>query len=759
MIRLKLDKWQVCGFDGYVPFKGTSMELGQKLLGMTPWIPIDVPGGIYTALLQSGEIDDPVVERNSLKCEWVSQRWWTYETKFDAPKSKGERLRLVFEGIDYHAHIYLNNHKIAEHTGMYTPCVVDVTDRVLKRGNTLSVVFEHAPDEMGQVGYTSLTRTQKARYNYKWDFCVRMINVGLYAPVYLELDRGISLQDVFFDTSNKTDGHAAVHIKTEGAAGSVRVRLARSGKVLAAVEAAVGPNGTAVLPVEVASPELWYPNGSGAQPLYELVAEALCEDGTLSDSVEKKVAFRSIEMRQNIGAPADSLPYTFVVNGEPVYIKGVNLVPFDMEYGTVTESRYRARLTEIRDMNVNMVRIWGGGIIETPEFYSICDELGIMVWQDFIQSSSGIENEPSQIPEFLELLGKTAECATVRLRSHPSLAIWCGGNELMYAGTSRPVDETLPAVALLADICRKNCPHVHFVATTSSGPVFSFDERHPENNHDVHGPWTYLGERDQYRVYNGAKYLFHSEFGCDGLSDVSTLRRIFTPANQKYVDMDESVVWRFRGEWWNGYKRDHLLFGDALTNDLETSVDCSQFVQAEGLRYAIDHARRQNFYCSGSIIWQFCEPFPNAACTNVMDYYGNKKLAYEVVRRCYANTVASLSYDKWVWEPGETLAFSVYITGDGAKSEARLNLSVTAGGKELLKRAYSAGVGEGMTAALGGVSVAVPEADEVTVSLEIERGSEHWHSEAVFPVRRGGVCSVQVAKAYAERIRSAMRAI
>ena len=193
----KLTKWKVKGYWPYYPMLKKGMELGNELSGVTDLIDAEVPGSVYMDLFKAGLIEDPYFDMNSLKCEWVANRWWVYETTFRIDKAfDDKRVYLVFRGIDYKAHIYLNDEKIAEHTGMYTVCRTDITG-LYKRNevNRLKVSIESAPDEMGQIGYTNKTFTQKARFGYKWDFSTRLVNLGLYDDVYLEFCDSVKITD------------------------------------------------------------------------------------------------------------------------------------------------------------------------------------------------------------------------------------------------------------------------------------------------------------------------------------------------------------------------------------------------------------------------------------------------------------------------------------------------------------------------------------------------------------------------------------
>ena len=668
-MKIPLTAWTVAGSWPFTVMHGASVETGAKFSAVTPRIPAKVPGSVYDDLLRAGLIPDPYFERNSLLSEWVADRFWSYMTSFPKPDAEGRRVRLVFEGIDYHAHVYLNDEKIGEHTGMYVPLKIDVTDRLRDGDNALTVVLESAPDEMGQIGYTSRTWTQKARFGYKWDFGTRLVNLGLYGEAYLDV-----CSDPVRNVRIRYEGDGTLSVTADNpvlsASLSLRGRPVAEGKT---------ENGR--LSLEVPDPELWYPNGYGKQPLYDLTLK------TADDEKTFRVGLKTAEYRKPECADPSVLPYIPVINGIPVYIKGVNMTPLDHMTGTVTRERYDRLLSVARSAGVNLIRVWGGGVIESRDFYDLCDEYGIMVWQEFIQSSSGIDNIPSKRPEFLSLLENTARAVLPEKRNHVSLTFLSGGNELMDASgiPSTFEDENL---AMLKRIADELAPDILMLPTSASGPTEWFDPDRPERNQDIHGPWKYEGIRGQYALYNRSTILLHSEFGVDGMSNLSALRTVLSPENRKVTTMGDNLVWRHHGEWWDTYAyRERPLFGEL--DDLETLCGLSQYMQAEGIRYAVEAHRRRAKTSSparlspgavsdppaqesvGAIVWQLNEPWPNVSCTSMVDYYGEPKLAMFFWRDAEMPLRPTLRYDSLVWRRGEIFegrAFLCDDLGEGADS-------------------------------------------------------------------------------------------
>ena len=688
-MRIPLTDWTVAGSWPYTVMQGSSVETGAKFTAVTPRIPAKVPGSVYDDLERAGIIPDPYYERNSLLSEWVANRFWSYMTAFPRPETCGCRVRLVLEGIDYHAHVWLNDEKIAEHVGMYAPLIVDVTDR-LREDNVLTVVLESAPDEMGQIGYTSRTWTQKARFGYKWDFGTRLVNLGLYGDAYLDVCSD-PLRDVWIRT--REDGTVTVRAANR----SFRAVLALRG-----VTVAEGKTDAGSLTLTVSDPALWYPNRYGAQPLYDLTL------ATGDDERIFRVGIRSVAYEKPACADPDVLPYIPVVNGVRIYLKGVNMTPLDHRTGTVTRERYERLLTLARDAGVNLIRVWGGGVIESEDFYDLCDEYGIMVWQEFIQSSSGLDNIPSKRPEFLRLVEQTARAALPVKRNHISLTYLSGGNELMDAAgiPSTFGDENL---ALLKRIADELAPDVLMLPTSASGPTEWFDAQHPGRNQDVHGPWKYAGVRGQYALYNRSTILLHSEFGVDGMSNLDAIRTVLAPENQIVTTMAENLTWRHHGEWWDTYAtRERPLFGEI--GDLCTLCDLSQYLQAEGIRYAVEAHRRRAKTASparlgpgelyapemqesvGAIVWQLNEPWPNVSCTSMVDYYGVPKLAFWFWRDAEMQLRLTLRYEKLVWQPGECFEGWAFLCDDRGCGADAVSVGAYRDGYSLLPDADNEGL-------------------------------------------------------------------
>lgn len=670
----KLTKWKLTGYWPFTPLQGVAMETGMSIIPVTPPINATVPGEIHHDLINAGIIDNPYYEMNSIKSEWVENRWWIYKTDFTVSKfSDTQQVFLVFNGIDYKAHIFLNNNKIAEHTGMYVPVKINITNICdYNKSNNLHVVIEQIPSEMGQIGYTSKTTTQKSRFGYKWDFGTRLVNMGLYDDVYIQYTDNSQIDDVHIRYDRNTVSVKANITSTEKTNSDIEAVLSFNGEIITSQTINITCSREVNFMLDVDSPKLWWPNGYGEQPLYTLTLTC-CSNGKISDKKTFKIGLRTITYHRCEGSKSSSLPYVIEVNGVKMPIKGVNFTPLDHMYGAVSDKKYENIIKLAKEANVNLIRVWGGGLIEKEIFYNLCDKYGILVWQDFIQSSSALDNVPSEIPEFLELLSRTAECAVKQKRNHPCLAIWCGGNELMESDCT-PVDCSNQNIAMLKKLVENNDSDRLFLPSTASGPKSWFDENQ-KLNHDIHGPWKYLGPTEHYRYFNNLECLLLGECGCDGMNNFQTLQKILSSENQKVFKMNENNIWSHHGQLWDTYAtRDTEIFGKC--ENLENYCKISQYIQAEGIRYEIESQIRKFPKTAGINIWQFNEPWPNVSCTNLVDYYENPKLAYYFLKNAYKTFHVSMKYEKLLYQKSDIFKGKIYLHNELSNEVATVTAKV-----------------------------------------------------------------------------------
>lgn len=655
------------------------------------WLPASVPGSVQHDLWRAGAIADPYADRNSLAAEWAERRTWLYARAFAAaPPPPGGRARLRLEGLDYAARIFLNGAELGEHANPFAPFEREV-GALLRRGepNELLVALAPAPDEQDQMGRTSLVRSLKPRMGYWWDFCPRLVNLGL-GDVSVELSGPARIADLWAHPRLTPDrGSAELRLEVElDAATPARAALAATvelgGRELGAATAELDlPAGTsrAELRLAIGDPQLWWPNGAGAQPLY--LARLRVSDtagGEPHDERAVRFGLRSLELAPNDTPDPSAPPYSFVVNGQKIYITGWNWVPIDALYSLPRPAKLRRLLELARRARVNLLRVCGVGLIESEAFYSLCDELGIMVWQEFPLSSSDIDRKPAEDPGYIARVVDMARRAIPQRRNHPALAVWCGGNELESL-RKLPLDDSEPVLAALRDVVAELDPGRHWLPTSARGRKpfngLSSIRRDPDGLHDVHGPWLYEGLEAHYELYNAGSSLFHSELGAEALSNLAALRALL-PAELLRVDALDHPAWRHLSAWWLRPEVWGTIFGPVA--DLAQLVRATQFLQAEAVRYAIESNRRRAWRNSGSLPWQLNEPYPMAACTSAVDYFGRPRALYAAVAAAYAPLALSARYDTLAWGGRERFSATVWSASAVGHGLAAAELSARVSG-------------------------------------------------------------------------------
>ena len=737
--RISLSGWEISGYFPYVPQLGMQEPaLGRSI---TDWIPARVPGSVHMDLWRAGWIDDPYFGMNSMRCEWVENRWWAYRTTFTAQPALGQHCHLRFLGLDYRCHIYLNGQLLLIHEGSFSPVDLDITGQ-LAAENHLLIVFESAPQEDSQAGHASHTHTQKSRFSYKWDFDTRMVPVGIWDDAWVELTGPATVEHVRLVPMPEGEG-GQVTVEADCALAGIstcamRVTVLDGERVLAETtvpcDARADGQARATARLSMAQVERWQVNGMGAQKLYGVRIELLC-GSDISHRWQGRIGFRDLRWEQNDRAPEGALPYCLRVNGRRVYIRGVNLTPFDMLIGTVSDERYRRFLRQIQAAGINLVRVNGVGLIEKERFYDLCDEYGILVWQEFIQTSSSMDRTPPTTPDYLSLLRDTSRSALRIKRNHACLACWCGGNELTDA-PHVPATAANPNIDFLQRLVDEEDPGRMLFPASSSGPS-EFLEFHREGiSHDVHGPWHYVPE-EHYALFNQSDSLLHGELGAEGMACVGSLKRFLSPADLTVTNMQENLVWRHHGDWWDTWSRDRGLVGELP--DLDTFTRISQLFQWEGIRYALVSNRQRKFHNSGSIMWAYTEPYPNVSNTCLVDYYGVPKLSYYAAHEAYRPLLMSLRYDGQVFTPGETLRATVWLnSGLSQTTEVPWRFTLHALTGEVLSAAQGCARIPGDSAAAVG-EIAVPVQDnfpEVLLGRLTYGGTETQVSEYLFSTHR-----------------------
>ena len=631
--------WTVAG---YVPtsWTGRSMELGFALEPEIAPVPARVPGSVQGALRSAGLLPDWFEGLNARACEWVENRDWMFTAKLpDAWFAAGRRFVLNCGGLDGPGVVVFNKRQIGAFDNAYLPYAFDLTEHAQPTGNELHLIFFVPPRWLGQVGYTSRMKDWKMRFNYGWDWIPRLVQIGPWEPVTLAVSAEAEIAALRcrsdWDTVNRT-GKLWLKGTLESATAKglrVRVALREGGAVLKSAD---------MNPTEFASGvewtglavEPWQPNGSGEHCLYTVMCELLDATGNLLDRQERRVGFKHVAWQSCANAPEGADPWVCVVNGTPTFLQGIDWTPILPTFADLTQEHYRRLVELYAKLGCNIFRVWGGAYLEKTWFYDLCDEHGILVWQEFSLCSSGHENWPHEDEPSMEALVRMAESYIVRRQHHASLLMWCGGNELQGAmdgskiGTGKPVGLDHPLMQRWSKLVEREDPGRRFVPTSSSGPRFmAFSSEFGKGVHwDVHGPWKAPGATpEEWAAYwDNDDALFRSETGAPGASSAEIIRRYsggipVTPGTM------ENPLWR-RFAWWLEWS-DFVKEKGREPSGLEEYVEWSQARQALLIGMALRTSKARFPGIGGIIFWMGHDGFPCTANTSLIDFHGQPKPA------------------------------------------------------------------------------------------------------------------------------------
>lgn len=632
----------------------------QKMDQSTSWLPAKVPGDVHLDLLDNKLIPDPFYRDNETKLQWIENADWTYKTNFKAtPEILSQRnIDLVFRGLDTNATVFINDRKALDADNMFRAWRINAKPFLKAGANEIRVEFASPIKTAEKLAAEDKARSEthvpekaylrKAAYEYGWDWGPRFVTSGIWQPVYLELWNKARIEDVQITQPDVKPEVAHVSAKvtitsSEEFDGELRMNYAcgeKSGALMQKVHLHSGQN-VIDLPLEIVKPQLWFPSGYGSQPLYQFKI-ALLEGSRKVDESTVRTGLRSVELRRTLDQWGRS--FEFVVNGIPVFIKGANVIPFDSFPNRVTEVRYRQILESAKDANMNMVRLWGGGYYESNKFYEICDELGLMVWNDFMFASSWYPGSQ----EWKQNVAKEAEYQVRRLRNHPSIALWSGNNEVesvLYAFLGGESADgklqiwknylTLFSGILPNVIEREDSGVPYWPSSPSSDYEATSDSFQAGDAHD----WSIWHGREPFTNYQKHYFRFTSEYGFQSFPELNTVKSFTTPEDRTSIFTPVMLAHQKNNEG-NSIIHEYLLRDYAEPKDFESFLYVSQVLQAEGVKIGAEHMRRSRPRIMGSLIWQLNDCWPVASWSSI-DYYGRWKALQYYARRFYSPVLVS----------------------------------------------------------------------------------------------------------------------
>ena len=605
----------------------------------------NVPGTIHTDLLSAKLIDGPYFIDNEKKLNWIHDNDWVYHTTFDFPESFNKKVpvKLVFEGLDSITEIWLNGKKVAETNNMFLKYVFDISQSIKTRNNKLKIIFKspvnYSKSLEDKYGRLAAARNnvrvylRKAQYSFGWDWGPSFPTMGIWRPVYLLQTEAPTHISVLFETLNISASKAKVkirifHSSDLESAKFIKVTLSNSHKTYNS-KLEISGKGEEEIEFEVKNPDLWWPNGHGIQNLYDLQVSLTDDKGEILDKVKNKVGIRTIELqRKNKGKSV----FRFVVNGKSIYIRGANWIPGDLFIPRIKSSTYKKLLKYARDANMNMLRVWGGGIYEEEIFYEMCDKLGFLIWQDFMFACAAYpENE-----DFLRNVKKEINYNVNRLQHHPSIAIWCGNNEnewIWFRDNNGPYTK-MPGYKifheLIPEMLHNLDPSRPYWPTTPFGDTDDPNDMLSGNQHswDIWSRWV------DYTEVKDDKSLFVTEFGFQAPANSKTLEKVLPKKNRKV----QNEIFEFHNKQTEGPERlfRFLSAHFPVETKWEDFIYLTQLNQALALKTCLEHWRKRWPETSGSIIWQLNDCWP-VTSWSLIDSELIPKISYYFVKNAFSD--------------------------------------------------------------------------------------------------------------------------
>lgn len=668
--------------------------------GKNEWLPAKVPGTVHTDLLENGKIEDPFYRLNEHDLQWIDKVDWEYKTTFTVDKSflQKDVIELDFKGLDTYADVYVNGKKILSADNMFREWDENVKEFLKEGENELHIVLRSPINEgikkydtqgfvipvsgndlaeIGQVegGKMVSVYTRKAGYHFGWDWGPRLVTSGIWRPVLLKAWDEAKIENLQIVQNSVAEEKATftavfeIDAITEGKA---NLSVSNDGSVLAtsSVELKKGI-GKYSVDFEIVNPKLWWTNGLGEAHLYNIAGELKIDGSKVSE--ETRIGIRTLELVREKDEAGTS--FYFKLNGHPVFMKGANYIPNDVFLPRVTEENYCKVVETAKISNNNMLRVWGGGVYEEDIFYDLCDEAGILVWQDFMFACAMFPGDEA----FLENVKQEAIDNVKRLRNHPSIGLWCGNNEILVAWKgwgwetaerAKSEENANKIWKAYEDIFHKVLPEVvaehdpqksYWSSSPSSGTGIAADLVNGDEHY-----WGVWWGKAPFQTYATHLPRFMSEYGFQSFPEIATIRKY--AIHEDYNIFSEVMKSHQRSSIGNGTIEYYMLQEYKKPKDFESFLYVNHVLQAEGIKFGLEGHRRAMPFCMGSLYWQINDVWPVASWSST-DYYQNWKALQYYVKKGFEPVLVS------PFTIGDTLKVDV-INDRLTEINAKLNLKI-----------------------------------------------------------------------------------
>lgn len=688
------DNWQLCG---------------EK----TGWIAARVPGCVHTELLAADIIPDYFWRDNNKQCQWIEECDWTYRCTFDAEPSG--KVSLVFEGLDTYADIYLNGKKIGCAENMFHEHEFDVSGKLKTAENLLEVRFRSPVKEVEGKPLLSAAFTaerlqsRRIQCTYGWDWVDRFVTCGIWRPVYLKYADDMYAESIYVCTESidsfSAQLYTEIQLKNFEKGGIVRIEIISPEGKITEQCSFFAREPVSSHRFDIAEPELWYPNGYGEQPLYtfrvtvgkNVLSETFgirtlkimqLPDAEGSEYYEKAVLSQQTEIGKLYSHNKEFHGFQVIVNGMKILCKGANWVPCEPFPSAETDEKYCLLLSEAKKMNMNMLRVWGGGIFENDTFYKECDRKGILVVQDFLMACG---HYPEKEEWFIEALQTESDYAVRRLRSHPCIAWWHGDNENAQRGSDLQEDYTGRDTAfkgVAPQIRELDRIRPFLPSSPYGGDLYASLTTGTAHISNYCGElFDYFNSSDckEYKeFFEQFSARFISEEPTMGASNLASMLKFMTADDLFYDDSEEILKYHTK----NNPDLERVMYGDISQfaekvlggfRDGKDRYFKYKYIQYEWLRIVFELCRRDLGYCNGMLFWMFDDCWPAALGWSLIDYYGVPKASYYAFRRCAMHLVASVtvSDSKYTVSLSNAAANGTKVTGKAYLLDKRNGCSIT----------------------------------------------------------------------------------
>ena len=718
------------------------IDLGGKWLlaqgGADERLAATVPGCVHTDLLAAGRIGDPYYRDNENRVQWISETEWTYSRSFEVPRAflRHDAVLLRCEGLDTLATIAVNGKVVARTDNMFRTWEFDVRKALRPGENTISVRFARALKYKDALNRKRPLPTwgmgkgagrgwiRKAQCNFGWDWGPTLVTCGIWRPIALVAWDAARLGEVRIDQHHTRRG---VDLTV-----TVRADVAPRARLAAAVTVSLGGRtvaqgrtplraGRAAAKLTITRPRLWWPNGMGDQPLYEVTVDLLDAADNLVDTRARRIGLRTLRLVRKKDRWGES--FCFAANGVTFFAKGANWIPADTFPSRMTPGRYGDLLGSAAAVHMNMLRVWGGGIYEDDTFYDICDELGLCVWQDFMFACG---TYPTFDEAFMATVQAEAEDNVRRLRHHPCIALWCGNNELEQGLVGPEWNDHQMSWAdyrklfdrALARVVKRLAPETDYWPGSPHSPHGDRADHLNPRCGDVH-LWDVWHRRKPFEWYRTTEHRFVSEFGFQSFPEPKTVRGYTRPADRNVTSpvmehhqrsgIGNTVIMQYMLDWFR------------MPKDFDSTLWAGQILQGLGIKTAVEHWRRNMPRSMGALYWQLNDCWPVASWASI-DTHGRWKALHYLAARFFAPIMVSTVEDAAAGR------IDVFVTSDEPK-QARGKLVwtlVTPGGKVIASDSEAVRIHPRRTARAVRLDLADPlaeyGADELMLFVELSVG-------------------------------------